>query len=276
MLRTLFKRLLSASVGAVLGRKGMLHLGKFLCNEARLDRGNDFATNGEQLVQACLARLAGDKPNGVILDVGANIGEWSRHLAGRFDKSVDYKIYAFEPCRGTFHTLCRNVEQWRLTERVTPCNLALSSKNGEARFYSLGDNQGCNSLYPQRDGERSVETVHCGTLDHWCAENKINQILFLKIDTEGNEVEVLYGARELLEARKIDMIQFEYTHYWIPPHRFLVDVFDLLAPLDYRIGKITWKGVQFYPQWHVDLETFVEGNYLAVKPEYVKLLPVVG
>lgn len=43
MLQKLFKRLLSASVGGVLGRKRMLRLGKFLSNEARLDRMNDWA-----------------------------------------------------------------------------------------------------------------------------------------------------------------------------------------------------------------------------------------
>lgn len=276
MLRTMFKRLLSASVGGVLGRKGMLRLGKFLCNEARLDRVNDFASNGEKQVQTCLARLAWNKRNCVILDVGANIGEWTRHLASSFDNDVKYKIYAFEPCKGTFNTLSGNVKQWRLEERVTPCNLALSSKSGEVRFYSLGDNVGTNSLYQHRDGEPAVETVRCCTLDQWCAENNVSEILFLKIDTEGNDMEVLYGAKKLLEAGKIDMIQFEYNARWILARRFLIDAFDFLAPFGYNIGKITWRGVEFYQKWHVDLESFVEGNYLVVKPECLSLFPVVG
>lgn len=275
MLRTIVKRLLSASAAGVLGRQRMLRLGKFLCNEARLDRVNDFTANGEQQVQACLARAAQNKPNCVILDVGANIGEWSQHLAGLFHNGTDYKIYAFEPCGGTFNTLSGNVKQWGLAERVVPCNLALSSKQGEVQFYSLGDNQGRNSLFPPPNSKPTEVTVRCCTLDQWCVENTIPEILFMKIDTEGSDMEVMYGAKKMLEARKIDIIQFEYNERWIPARRFLFDAFDFLTPLGYVIGKITWRGVDFYQKWHLDLETFVEGNYLAIKPEYKSLFPVV-
>jgi hypothetical protein len=54
-----------------------------------------------------------------------------------------------------------------------------------------------------------------------------------------------------------------------------MDAFEFLAPRNYLIGKITGKGVEFYPKWHHELETFVEGNYLAVKREYASAFPAV-
>jgi hypothetical protein len=56
---------------------------------------------------------------------------------------------------------------------------------------------------------------------------------------------------------------------------FLCDAFDLLRPLGYCLGKLTPLGVEFYPAWDPDLETFVEGNYVACSPEIVGRLPSV-
>jgi FkbM family methyltransferase len=249
----------------------MLRFGKFLCNEARLDRVNDFATNGERRLQSELAHLARSRSNCTILDVGANIGEWSQLLAQEFGGDVDYTIHAFEPCKGTFATLKENLRLRNLTKQVIPCNVALSSNECELPFYSLGDNVGCNSLYlyPHWEKKPVVETIRCRTLDGWCEENHIDRVFFMKMDTEGNEVEVLNGAKSMLEASKIEMLQFEYNHMWIHARHFLRDVFELLGSFGFTIGKITRKGIVFFHEWHPDLETFVEGNYLAVKPKYL-------
>jgi hypothetical protein len=40
----------------------------------------------------------------------------------------------------------------------------------------------------------------------------------------------------------------------------------VLAPLGYSLGKLTPRGVEFYPGWDAELETFVEGNYVACVP----------
>lgn len=57
--------------------------------------------------------------------------------------------------------------------------------------------------------------------------------------------------------------QFQYNHRWIHARAFLLDAFELLTPLGYRLGKLTPFGVEFYPHWDPELETFVEGNYIA-------------
>jgi len=77
----------------------------------------------------------------------------------------------------------------------------------------------------------------------------------------------------MLEAHRIQVLQFEYNQRWIDSRHYLKDAFELLEPLGYKLGKITPRGIEFYPQWHFELETFREGNYLACLSEHVDLFP---
>jgi hypothetical protein len=49
-----------------------------------------------------------------------------------------------------------------------------------------------------------------------------------------------------------------------------------LAGSGYRTGKLTSRGVEFYPGWDPDLETVVEGNYVACTPTAAGNLPAVA
>ena len=40
-----------------------------------------------------------------------------------------------------------------------------------------------------------------------------------------------------------------------------------MLPLGYIIGKVTPIGVQFYEEYDVKLETFIEGNYLVCRAD---------
>jgi hypothetical protein len=87
---------------------------------------------------------------------------------------------------------------------------------------------------------------------------------------------VLHGARECLGAGLITVAQFEYNHRWVHARQFLKDTFDLLEPLGYRVGKLTPRGMESYPGWDPDLETFIEGNYLACTANAAYRLPQVA
>jgi hypothetical protein len=98
----------------------------------------------------------------------------------------------------------------------------------------------------------------------------------VKIDTEGHDLTILRGAGALLAGHRIAVAQFEYNHRWVFARAFLRDAFELLAGHGYQIGKLTPKGVEFYPGWDPDLETFVEGNYVACTPAVADRLPTVA
>src|SRR3984957_14911572 len=69
------------------------------------------------------------RPDGIVLDVGANIGVHSIHFA---DFARLGKVIFFEPARSTFAFLLRNVEH---LVNVIPLNIALSDLSGMQTFF---------------------------------------------------------------------------------------------------------------------------------------------
>lgn len=110
---------------------------------------------------------------GVSIDVGAHCGLWSMHLAKKFRT-----VYAFEPVHGDcFQMNCPGVPLYRY---------ALGS---ETKRVSMLAETGCSGNTIVQEGD----TVEMRTLDSFGLDCD-----FLKIDCEGYELEVLWGAREML------------------------------------------------------------------------------
>ena len=86
---------------------------------------------------------------------------------------------------------------------------------------------------------------------------------------------MINGAIDLISNQDIGIIQFEYNWRWIYGGYFLHGIFEVLFNNKYHIGKITSKGVQFFPNYDVELETFVEANYIACTDEWYKKFPKV-
>lgn len=114
------------------------------------------------------------------------------------------------------------------------------------------------------------------TLAAYADQCLLDDIALVKIDTEGHDLAVLRGAVPLLSAGRIAAIQFEYNHRWVFARAFLRDAFELLQPAGYRLGKLTPLGVEFYPGWDPELESFVEGNYVALTARAAAMVPAVS
>jgi len=50
--------------------------------------------------------------------------------------------------------------------------------------------------------------VQCCSIDDWAAKNQIERIDFIKIDTEGHDIQVIEGARQVVAFRN-PIIEFE-------------------------------------------------------------------
>ena len=279
-MKYLGKHILVRSLWLILGRKNLVRLGRFLSNEARFDVPNAISSNGELSVQQrVLAKDSGTEPM-VVFDVGANVGHWTAAFLNTSKASGRMaSIHAFEPCDATHTTLERNLKAKGFSPSVCINAVALSSHKERRRFFSAADNFGINGLYPIREyplGEQSVTEIKTETLDTYCADHGIAHIDFLKVDTEGHDLEVLYGGKALFSGGAIDITQFEYNHRWIDARHYLRDAFEYFVPLGYDVGKITPVGVEFYNRWDPELETFREGNYLAMRPTYRSLFASVA
>ena len=93
-------RLLTGRLGKIIGRRNLVRAGLYLTRAGRLDVPNDMRSNGEAMVQKAIIEHVSDE-NIVIIDCGANIGQWTSHYVSQLSSNNDYKtkIVCFEPSR---------------------------------------------------------------------------------------------------------------------------------------------------------------------------------
>jgi hypothetical protein len=159
---------------------------------------------------------------------------------------------------------------------------ALSSQDGEAPIFVTGnDSSELNSLHPRHGAGAKVEfrqgaAVRLVKGDTYCAENSIDRINFLKIDTEGHEMAVLAGFARMLAEKRVEIIQFEYGGTWLDSRTQLLDAFELLSRYGYILGKLHPRGIKVYPRYSQALETFRYSNYVAFLPAWKEHLAVIS
>lgn len=153
-------------------------------------------------------------PIQTFFDIGANVGQTAEAARKAFPSA---RIFSFEPHPATFQRLRSAIPS---SDRFSAHHLAFSNKQGVGTFYEYGtegDGTHINSLVPnarfptQRGYKANQIEVLCSTLDGFCADNSVQRIDVLKMDTEGSEMLVLEGAREMLETGRVGMVFTEYN-----------------------------------------------------------------
>ncbi|MDB6100477.1 MAG: hypothetical protein JWO52_476 [Gammaproteobacteria bacterium] len=137
------------------------------------------------------------KPDGVVLDVGANIGIHAVHFAG-FASSG--QVICFEPARSTFALLLRNVKD---LSNVIPLNVALSDTNGIRSFFIASDDAYSGLKDTGRKPILRQESVACFSADEFLPPLLGKQrVDLVKIDVEGFEMQVLQGMQALIRSHR--------------------------------------------------------------------------
>ena len=174
-------------------------------------------------------RLSTDEPVRIVFDIGANVGQTAIRMAERFPGST---IYSFEPEPSAYERLQRNVDslpQVRLYNQAAGSEEATMSMH-RPRGSDLYTLDSCNGQTATEGVEVSVTTI-----DRVCQTEGIDQIDILKTDTEGFDVAVLEGAKELLSRRKVRFIYSECD--FIPSerdnHTSFFALHDYLSELGY-------------------------------------------
>ena len=86
------------------------------------------------------------------------------------------------------------------------------------------------------DETESITNVKVKKLDTFLEEYKISNIDLLKIDTQGAEIEILKGAENILNLKKINVIELEYILGIAHEFRSsLYEIEEVLHKNDYKL-----------------------------------------
>lgn len=146
----------------------------------------------------------------VAFDIGCNISKWDDFTELFLNKYPNSVCYAVEP----LHWI-EFEKKWKSDNRVFLIKKALSNSIETKKIYvpNTPSLDGLSSFYnrPYFNNQVTTFPVECITLDSLVLKLKLSKIHYLKIDTEGEEFNILKGSVNLLEDKKIEYIQIEYS-----------------------------------------------------------------
>ena len=175
----------------------------------------------------------------LLIDIGANLGEFSRSFRRLFHRS---HIVAFEPASDAFEVMKYSFKEHK---NVFVENIGISDISGEKEMYVPKDNKlsgfaaytdNLNTWRKMDIG--NLQTVNVSTLDSY--ESTIEKMkntasvdkVVVKIDVQGHELNVLNGGGTVL--RKADMVLCECT--FAPVYKGLEPSFSRVCSILYEHG----------------------------------------
>jgi|SRR5277367_490288 len=197
-----------------------------------LNYGTSYLSGEDFVVRKIMDSL--DTEDGVVLDVGANEGDFTDLI---LTKSKNLRVLSFEPHPKT----CSRLKQrFADSQRVRVLNCAVGNGTGEISLFDYEDDEGSEHASIFRDviestrGRKAKEyKVDLVTLDSLKIEGDIQLV---KIDVEGFELQVIQGAKKLINDKRPKCMVIEFNEMNVNSRTFLGDLIKELS--GYRIDRI--------------------------------------
>jgi len=174
----------------------------------------------------------------ILLDLGCNLGTYT-DLVNKNLKTK--KIYIFEPSIVCFKYL----KEKYIKQKINIYNQALSNKRKKVKFYekeiiSQSTLNNKKSKVFNTIKNKSIYDINCITLDEFYKINNLGEIYDLvKIDCEGEDYNIIKGAKNLLKKNLIKLlkieIEFEKNNFY--------NIINYLNKFNYRL--ISFSKVKF-------------------------------
>jgi FkbM family methyltransferase len=204
----------------------------------------DVHTNGEMLLWNTLKSKVS-----IVFDVGTQADTYY------IDESPEnITFHLFEPNVAYYEKIHKKVGH---LSNVIVNNCGLGNINGTLNYY-IG-----SESFVNRWNESVHAVLDVRILSDYVNTNDVKSIDFMKIDTEGFEIDVLQGAGSFL--KNITHIQFEYGGTYPDRGVTLTDVYNILRPYGFEFYILTGNGLYPTPE---PMEHGQYSNYLATRCKY--------
>jgi FkbM family methyltransferase len=240
-MRSLLKLLLDGCT-SVYARLGSSRLGAAL-NRGLLKAGlrglgyHDWSGRGERWF---IERQLPLWDLGVVLDVGANVGDYAQAVL----KATKAQVHCFEPQPHVAAQLRANLAGFG--DRAVVVESGVGATESRLKLHYNPDSSELASFSEEVnkigyvDNALSVE-VPVTTLDDYVARTGLQRVDFIKIDTEGYEREVLLGAQHVIDSLRPKMIQVEFNWHHLLRGTTMYGLAQLLPGYDlYQLTPDGW------------------------------------
>jgi FkbM family methyltransferase len=147
--------------------------------------------------------------DGVVIDVGANIGQYT--LLAAMQTGSGGRVYAFEPDPLNAGALERSISRNGFGERVDLLRFAVADRSGEAILRVRADRTRSHLLRDEvtcrQSDAISVRTI---TLDEFAEERGLDRLDVVKVDAEGADLAVLRGAEHAIRRFRPGLLMVEH------------------------------------------------------------------
>jgi len=172
--------------------------------------------------------------NGVILDIGANMGYFSKEFASIHNASCH--VYCFEPVSYNYSILTNVMST---LSNATLEQISLSDTHEISEIYipvkeSGKIGPGLAHFGKELSRDYIIEKVTSIPLDDYVKNNNINTIDFIKCDVEGAELIVFKGARGCIEKYKPVVFCEIHKDYCARMGYKPEDIFSFFSEMGYK------------------------------------------
>jgi FkbM family methyltransferase len=167
---------------------------------AHIDSSDVTVRNDARQIQFFIKHI---KEGDFVLDVGGHYGQYAVLFASLVGGSG--KVITFEPDAAAHEILLRNLSLNPCASVVHTETIALFDTQSEQSFYSRGGDS-MSSLARSGLGSNADDasvtnaTVKTATLDEYLKLHHLSRPEWMKIDTEGAEINILRGMRGVLQS----------------------------------------------------------------------------
>jgi FkbM family methyltransferase len=203
----------------------------------------------------------------LVLDVGANQGQFASGL-----RQYGYKgeIISFEPVTNTYNILLQSrgqdsrwkTEKMALGDKKERKEIRIPNSTGMTSFLAASDY--AIKTFPTEIKDYVTESIDIGTLEDYLETNKIDSSrrIFLKIDTQGYDMNVLLGAKKWLPhiVGVSTELSFVQTYENMPTY---LDVLSFLQSHNFVVSNM------FQVFFDRELQLLVESDCVTINKKFI-------
>tara|TARA_B100001778_G_scaffold331816_1_gene336930 strand:- start:294 stop:1094 length:801 start_codon:yes stop_codon:yes gene_type:complete len=201
-----------------------------------------------------------------IIDIGAHKGVYSELLLKHYPNA---EYYLFEPQTNLYENLIKKFNN----KNFHIFNFGLSNESRKLDFFQTKKDDGLGSIYNRQteyidDAKKEFSLYSKVEVKRFEDLNLTFNADIVKIDVEGNEMNVLKGFGDKISNVKI--IQFEFGRNQLDSKFNFHDFYKFLSKNSFQIYRIHPSGIKRIIKYSWFEEMFIASNLLCINKKFIK------